>query len=283
MKKISLILALIMCALVLFSCGEPKPRDIKDDDGKAIATGYYDGDKLVYEEKVDSNGDVSKRTTYDDKERVEKIEEYSLKKLQLESVYTYTDTEGKYTVKTTKFNNKGVVVLVSETKYEDSRPVSETRTVSSSSESDPAAEKSTYKYEKDGSVIETITSGDTKVREVMTDKDGKLVYDREYSNTGTSVKTFYDDKKQISKIENYNAEGNLIVTVTNIRDENGVLTKTESYAGNGQLKDYSNYVYKDGSLVAIYKYYADGTIQSTILYDSEGKATVHSGVYMPID
>lgn len=283
MKKLSLILALIMCALVLFSCGDPKPRDIKDEDGKAIATGYYDGDKLVYEEKVDSNGDVSKRTTYDDKERIEKIEEYSLKKLQLEAVYTYTDTEGKYTVNTTRFNNKGIVVLVSETKYEDSRPVSETRTTSSSPESDPAAEKSTYKYEDDGSVIETITSGDAKIREVKTDKNDNLIYDREYSNAGSSVKTFYNDKKQISKIENYSADGKLVVTVTNIYNDDGTLTKTESYASDGQLKDYSNYIYKDGSLVAIYRYNADGTINSTILYDSEGKATVHSGTYVSID
>jgi len=78
MKKLALIFALLLVSLALFSCSSYKlvAKDAKDSDGNAV-TGYYDkNDTLIYEEKLDSDGKVAKKTSYDYSGRVEKIEEF---------------------------------------------------------------------------------------------------------------------------------------------------------------------------------------------------------------
>ena len=279
MKKIAFILALLTCCAVLFSCGEPEGREIFDADGNAVATGYYDGDVLLYEEVLDSNEDLSKRTTYDDEGRVEMVEDYTLGKKYSESVYSYTEDAGNYSVSETVFNNKGVVVSVTETKYEGDRAVTKTRTSSTTGEAHDV-QVSDFVYNEDGTVLEKISSNGTDVREVLTDGNGVLLTDREFNNNGASTKTFYEAGKVVTKIENFNDNGELVVTVVNEYDENGVHTGSKSYNAAGELKDYSEYVYNGSKLVAIYKYYANGSIHSTITYDEEGKATIHTGKYV---
>ena len=280
MKKISLILILVICCALLFSCGgKPEARDILDADGNVVAVGYYDGDKLLYEEKSDTNGNLSQKTTYDDEGRVEKVEDYAIGFLSGETEYTYTDDEGSYTVVSTTYDNKGEVKMVTETVYENDVPVNQTSTVPVADGSS-SVEESTFSYNEDGSVLEIIMSGDKKVREILTDGNGVVIYDHEFFDTGASAKTFYDAGSVITKIENYTAEGELLITIVNEYDDKGTLKKTYSYDKDNQLKDYSEYIYENGKLLAIYKYIANNTINTSIIYDENGKATIYEGEYV---
>lgn len=281
MKKISLILILVICCALLFSCGKPKARDITDADGNVVAVGYYDGDKLLYEEKSDSNGNLAEKTTYDDDGRVEKVENYAVGFLAEEVEYEY-DSEENYVEVSTVYNNKGVVTNVTETNYENGLPVSSTTTVPlENGESD--VQQSTFTYNDDGTVLEVITSGDNKIRETLTDGNGVIIYDHEFFDTGASAKTFYTEAGVVLKVENYTAEGELLVTIVNTYDEDGTLIKTHSYDKDSVLKEYSDFVYVDGSLRAVYKYNANGTIHTSVIYDEQGKATIYEGKYIPID
>ena len=282
MKKFAFALALITCVMTLASCSDPKPRDILDADGNAIATGYYDGDVLVYEEKLDSNGNLSKKTTYDDSERVEKEENYTFNVLSNVVEYEYTEKDDEYTKKTVLYNNKGTIVSVTELKYENGVPTKETVTVGTGDKVSDVTE-CTYVYNEDKTVTKTYTSNGKKIREVLEDGNGVVIYDHEIAEDGSSVKTFYEMGKVISKVENYTKEGKLLITIKNIYDEKGTITRSESYDANNALKDYSEYVYVDGSLKALYKYHADGSIHTSIIYDENGKATIHTGKYVPVN
>ena len=281
MKKIALILVLVMCCAMLFSCGEPEARDILDADGNVVAVGYYDGDKLLYEEKSDTKGNLAQKTTYDDDGRVEKVEDYAIGFLSGETEYTYTDTDGSYTVVSTTYDNQGEVRLVTETTYENDVPVSQTSTVPVA-DGESSVEESTFTYNDDGSVLEIIMSGDRKIREILTDGNGVVIYDHEFFETGASAKTFYNADSVIIKIENFTAEGELLVTIVNEYDDDGVLKKTYSYDKDSQLKDYSEYIYENGTLLAIYKYNSNNTINTSIIYDENGKATIYEGQYVPL-
>lgn len=283
MKKIALVLVLVMCAILMFSCGEPEARDIVDADGNVVAVGYYDGEKLLYEEKTDSNGDLAKKTTYDDEGRVEKVEDYDFGKLSSESVYAYTDNAANYSISTTTFNNKGTAVLEEEVKYENDRPVSKTSTVANKGEG-TAVENTTYTYnDEDGTVLESVSSNGIKLRETMSDGNGVTIYELEISDDGSSTKSFYDQGTVVSKKETYNADGNLVVTIINEYNGDGVLIGSKTYNADGSLKDYSVYVFEGSTLKGIYKYNANDTINCTIVYDENGKATIHNGEYIVIN
>lgn len=283
MKKIALVLVLVMCALLMFSCGEPEARDIVDADGNVVAKGYYDGEKLLYEEKTDSNGDLEKKTTYDDEGRVAKVEEYLLGKLSSESVYTYTDNAANYSISITSFNNKGTAVLEEEIKYENDRPVSKTGTVANKGEG-AAVEQTTYTYnDEDGTVVESVSSNGIKIREIMSDGNGVTIYEIKISDDGSSTKTFYDQGTLVAKKETYNAEGKLVVTIVNEYNADGILVGSKTYMADGSLKDYSVYVFEGSTLKGIYKYNANDTINCTIVYDENGKATIHDGQYVVIN
>ncbi len=283
MKKISLILILVICCALLFSCkGEPEARDITDADGNVVAVGYYDGDTLLYEEKSDSNGNLAKKTSYDKDGNVKKVENYAVGFLAEEVEYAYGDSDDNYTEKSTVYNNKGVVTRVVETNYENGVAVSSTTTVPLAN-GDSNVQESTFTYNEDGTVLEVITSDGNKIRETLGDGNGVLIYDHEFFDTGASAKTFYDMGEIVTKVENYTAKGDLLVTIVNTYDEEGTLIKTHTYDKDSNLKEYSEYVYYGGSLAAIYKYNANNTIHSSILYDEEGKATIYEGQYVLID
>ncbi|MBE6587468.1 MAG: hypothetical protein E7647_03525 [Ruminococcaceae bacterium] len=284
MKKFFIMtLAAIMCAVMLFSCAKPEPvaKDIVDDDGKTVGVGYYDGDKLVREEKFDSNGKIAKRTEYDKDGRVEKVENYTGEKLMSEESYTYEKEEGSYSKKVTVFTNKGVTVSVKEIKYKDSLPVEEINTIPSSEEGVSNVERGTYKYLDDGSVLLTITSDAKQIRETLTDKKGNVVYDHEFNDKG-SEKSYYNENNAVAKKESYDAEGKLTFTVENQYDEKGVISGSKTYDAKGTLMSSSVYVYKDSKLLGIYNYFGDGTIKNTVQYDENGKATIHNGTYVPL-
>ncbi len=281
MKKIAFILALVLCCGMLFSCGDPKAKDILDDDGNVVAVGYYKGNKLVYKEETNDKGDLEARTTYDDDGKVEKLEKYAGGKLKSESVYEYGDKKGNYTEKRSNFSH-GVVISVTEDKYENGRIVlSETVVSKGGDEAKSDISKYTYDDEK-GTVKEELFSGETKVKEVLTDKDGKVVYTLEINEGINSVKTYYEDKK-ITKVENYNKKGDLLISIVNEYDSEGTIKGSKTYNANGELREYSNYVYKDGVLLGMHRYNPDGTISSTIEYDSNGKATIHDGIFIDLD
>ena len=280
MKKIAVILALIMCALPLVACGDPEARDILDADGNAVATGYYKGDKLICEEVLDNNGDITKKTDYDSKGRVEKVVTYNLNVLYLEEEYTYTKEEGNYTCKATRYNNKGETVTVTETVYEGAKPVTETVTTTLGGNTD--VQVCDMKYNEDGTVLLTITSNEKKIKETLEDGNGVAIYDHDFKDDGSSVKTFYNEDKLSAKVETYSTEGKLVNTKVNTYKD-GITERTDNYDADGKLTSYSIYVYNGTKLKAIYKYNADGTIQSSAIYDENGKATIHSGVYMPLN
>ncbi|MBQ2730376.1 MAG: hypothetical protein IJF69_06335 [Clostridia bacterium] len=281
MKKTALILALLMCAVSLFACGGPEAKDILDDNGKAVATGYYDGDKLLYEEKVDDRGDVSQKTTYDDDGNIEKVENFFLGEIKDETVYTYEEKEGNYSEKTTSYSAQGVKVSVTDRKYEGGKLMTETVKTELAGDK-VSVDVSKFTYNDDGTVLEILTTDKDKVRETLTSENGDVIYALEISDTGSAVKTFYENKR-ISKIENYTADGKLLITITNEYDESGKIVKSQSFNKDNELKDYSVYVYDGENLLGIHKYYADGTIHSTIQYDETGKATIHNGMYVDLD
>lgn len=284
MKKIiALVLAGIICALALFSCakGELKEKDILDKDGNKIATGFYDGDRLVREEKTDSNGDLSQKTEYNKDGKVEKVESYTLGILFSEEEYKYEKEDGKYSKTTVTYNNKGDVVSNKETKYKDSLPVEEIKTTPTSDKDVSYVERTAYTYNEDGTILLSTTSDGKKINEKLLDKDGNVVYVFEFSEE-SSVKTFYNKKNVILKTETYNKDNKLVVTIENEYDSNGKQTGSKTYNSKGELRDYSVYVYGSDRLLGIYKYNADDTIKYTIAYDSNGKATVYEGAYMPL-
>ncbi|MBQ4066112.1 MAG: hypothetical protein IJD22_00580 [Clostridia bacterium] len=293
MKKIISVLLLAVLCASLFSCAAPEPvaMDILDGDGNAVATGYYDEDgKLLYEEKVNSKGEVIKKTTYDSEGRVEKVEEFMNGSVSGETVYTYGDSAGYYSTKQTVFNNKGVVVNVKESVYEQDLIVSQKRTFAVSDGVNDV-EDSYFSYNDDGTVLETVNSNGRKVREKLTDGNGVLLTDHDFSSEESSFKTYYNEGDKIAKTDTYNAAGELVISLVYTYDENGKTVMTESYNKAGTRMDYSKYVYENDKIRAIYKYNdEDGlvgadeidTINSTIMYDDEGKATVHKGVYVPI-
>ncbi len=283
MKKIiALALAAITCASMLFACGkaELEKKDILDDKGNKVATGYYDGDKLVREEKTDSNGDLTQKKEYNKDGNVEKVENYNLGILFTVEEYEYAKKDGEYTKNTVTYNNKGKVVSNKETKYKDSRPVEEINTIPTAEEGVSNVEKCKYTYKEDGTVLLVITSNDKKIRETLLDKDENKIYDHEFSEE-SSVKSYYKDERVV-KAETFNSSGKIILTVENEYDEDGVLSGTKNYNAKGELRDYSKYVYKDGKLLGIYKYNADDTINCTIAYDENGKATIHKGTYIQL-
>ncbi len=283
MKKISLILILVICCALLFSCkGDPEARDILDADGNVVAVGYYDGDTLLYEEKSDSNGNLAQKTTYDKDGKVEKVEDYAVGFLAAEKEYTYGDDDGSYVEKNTVYNNKGVVTKIVETSFENGVSVSSTTTTPLAN-GESTVEESTFTHNEDGTVLEEITSDGNKVRETLEDGNGVLIYDHEFFDTGASAKTFYEAGSVVIKVENYTAEGELLVTIVNTYDEEGTLIKTHSYDKDSNLKEYSEYVYSGGKLLAIYKYHANGSIHTSIIYDENGKAEIYEGQYVLID
>lgn len=285
MKKLALIFALLLVSLALFSCSSYKlvAKDAKDSDGNAV-TGYYDkNDTLIYEEKLDSDGKVAKKTSYDYSGRVEKIEEFHKGNKSAESVFTYEEDD-KYTKTQTVYNNKGEQVSVKETKFEKGLPVSEKNTVNVKN-GDPSVQESTFTYNDDGSVLEIIKSGDKKIREVLTSKDENVLWDCEYAEAGTSIKTHYNEDGIAAKTESYNKDGALVMYVVNEYNDNKKITGSKTYDGTDAIKSYSTYVYDEAGekLRAIYRYNADGTINSTITYDENGKSTIHSGTLVPLD
>ena len=282
MKKIAIILALLMCASVLFACSKTVAKDILDDDGKAIATGYYDGDKLLYSEKVDDRGDLSQKTTYGDDGSIEKVENYFLGNLKDETVYSYTDKEGDYTENVTSYTAQGVKLSVTEREYKDGNVVKETVKTGLKDDKEESVDVSNFTYNEDGTVLEVVTTNKEKSRETLRAEDGSVIYDMEITESGSSIKTFYENDR-ISKIENYTKEGKLLITIVNAYTEDGRIESTKSYNADGELKDYSNFVYDGDTLLGIHKYYADGTIQSTIEYDEDGNATVHNGIYVGLN
>lgn len=282
MKKISLILILVICCALLFSCkSKPEARDILDADGNVVAVGYYDGDTLLYEEQTDENGTLEKKTVYDDNGKVEKVENYAVGFLSEEVVYEYGDTDDNFVEKNTVYNNKGTVTKVVETKYENGVAVSSTTTTPVTN-GEPIVEGSTFVYNEDGTVLEIITSNGKKIRETLTDGNGVVIYDHEFFDSGASAKTFYDMGKVVTKVENYTAKGELLVTIVNIYNEEGTLVKTESYDKDGNLKEYSDFIYVEDSLAAVYKYTVDGVIHTSVIYDEEGKASIFEGEYVPL-
>lgn len=282
MKKISLILISAICCAMLFSCNsEPEARDITDADGNVVAVGYYNGDTLLYEEKSDSNGNLATKTSYDKDGNVEKVENYAVGFLAEEVEYDY-DSEENYVEKSTVYNNKGDVVSITETNYEDGIAVSSTTTTPLAN-GESNVQESTFKYNEDGTVLEEITSDGKKIRETYTDGNGVVIYDHEFFDTGASAKTFYDAGEVITKVENFTAEGELLVTIVNTYDEEGTLIKTHTYDKDSNLKEYSEFVYANGTLLAVYKYNANGTIHTSVIYDEEGKAEIFEGQYVLID
>ncbi len=285
MKKIiALVLATIICAAALFSCakGELKKKDILDDNGNKVATGYYDGDKLVREEKVDSNGELTQKKEYNKDGNVEKVENYNLGILFTVEEYEYEKKEGEYSKNTVTYNNKGDVVSNKETKYKDSRPVEEIITGPASEDGVASVvERTNYTYNDDGTVLLVVTSDAKKIKETVLDKNDKTIYVHEFKE-GSSVKSYYE-KDRVTVSETYNVDGNLVIKTENEFNDEGVLSGTKSYNAKGELRDYSKYVYnEDGKLLGIHKYNADDTINSTIVYDENGSATIHDGVYLPL-
>ena len=73
--------------------------------------------------------------------------------------------------------------------------------------------------------------------------------------------------------------------VVNEYNDNKKITGSKTYDSTDAIKSYSTYVYDEAGekLRAIYRYNADGTINSTITYDENGKSTIHSGTFVPLD
>ena len=285
MKKIiALIRTAIIAAAALFACAKEElaKKDILDDNGNKVATGYYDGDKLVREEKEDSKGNLTQKTEYGEDGKVEKVESYTLGTLFEVEEYKYGKEEGKYTKNTVTYNNKGKVVSNKETKYENGLPKEELSfALSEDGKETSEIDKTTYTYNEDGTVLVKVTADKKTVRESLLDKKGDAVYVYEVGDK-SSVKTYYE-KKLVSKVETYNKGGDLVNRTENEYNEDGAVKTSKSYNAKGELRSYSVYVYNaEGKLLGIYKYNADKTIQSTVAYDENGKATIHEGVFFPL-
>lgn len=279
MRKIIFAAVCLICALLMCSCNKAVTKDILDADGNAVATGYYDGDKLIYEEKTDDSGAVVEKTEYDEAGRVSKVMTYRGSNVSSEDVYAYGENDGDYTLTSTKYNTKGIVSTKRVTTYENALPVKE---VVGFSDNEADNTVSTYKYNEDGTVLLEIVSGGNKIREVLEDGNGGVLYDHEYSNLGTSTKTYYGEGKTIIKIESFNKDGKLVYVMKHEYDDEGKVKKSTTTDADGNLKDYSEYVYVGKKLKGIHKYNANGTIHSTIVYDENGKATIHKGQYVDV-
>ena len=280
MKKIILVIACLICAVLMCSCNRAVTKDILDADGNAVATGHYEGDRLVYEEKADDRGDVVEKTEYDESGRAFKVTKFRNGTIAYEDEYAYGDSEGNYTLTAIVYNVKGEASNKTVITYENAIPVKE---VAGLSENEDEKLVTTYKYNEDGTVLKEITSAGVKVREVLDDGNGVIIYDHEVNSDGAATRTYYIAGEDIEKIESYNKEGKLVYSMAYEYNDDGKVKKTVTTNANGDVKDYSEYTYVDGKLAAIHKYNANKTINSTVTYDENGKATVHKGQYIGVN
>lgn len=281
MKKILSALLITICALFLFSCSvNLTARPITDADGNAVATGYYDGrDRLVYEEQTDKEGNLIKKTSYDKDGNVTLIEEFEGGKKKLETAYSYEKAEGNYTMTVTSFDNKEVRVSVKETVYKNALPAENTFTLLSAQGEYINVEKSTYSYNKDGSVLTVITSNNKKIRETLDDGNGVVIYDLEIFENGESEKIYYNENGHVIKSDSYDKNGKLKeYTVTAYNDKEKII-RTETYDAKNAVLSYSVYQYKpDGiTLEKIQSYDASGNVIGTITYDEKGNPVYDPG------
>ena len=279
MKKIIFAIACLICAVLMCSCNKAVAKDILDADGNAVATGYYDGDVLLYEEKADKDGAIIEKTEYDEDGRAVKVTKYRNGNVSSEEVYAYGKNDGEYTLTETKYNTKGIASAKKVITYEKALPVKE---VVGLSENEADNQVNTYKYNEDGTVLREMFSGETKMREVLDDGNGVVIYDHEINNDGVATRTYYIAGEDVDKIESYNKDGKIIYSMSYEYDAEGKVVKTTTTDAKGNVKDYSEYVYLGKTLMGIHKYNANGTIHSTVSYDENGKATVHKGKYVDV-
>ena len=281
MKKILTVCIILICAFCLFSCSEKlTAKMITDAEGNAVATGYYDGrDNLVYEEQTDKNGNLIKKTSYDKEGNVTLVEEYEGSKKKQETAYSYEKNAGDYTVTVNSYDNKEVRVSVKETVYKNALPAEVTFTLLSAKGEYINIEKSSFVYNEDGTVLETILSNDRKVRETLNDGNGIVIYDLEIREDGTGEKLYYNEKGEVLKSERYDKEGTLTEYTVTGYNENGKVLRTEEYDGTDALISYTVYYYKTDGLTIekSQSYDADGTVIGTITYDEKGNPTYHTG------
>lgn len=281
MKKVLSALILIISALCLFSCSvKLTAKMITDADGNAVATGYYDGrDRLVYEEQTDKDGNLIKKTSYDKEGNVTLIEEFEGGKKKQETAYAYEKKEGDYTVTFTSYDSNEVRVSVKETVYKNALPTEVIFTLLSAKGEYINIEKSTFVYNKDGSVLESIFSNDRKVRETLNDGNGVIVYDFEIFEDGSGEKLYYNEKGETLKSESYDKNGNITKYTVTGYNEKGKIIRVETYDKDNVLVSYTKYFYAaDGlTLEKSQSCNADGTVTGTITYDEKGNPTYHAG------